>query len=200
MLNTVTIGGITVSENTFYVERDGRLYKSYVGSPEWIDTGFRTGEDFGIYRGNLAIAGKTVYVSKADGHLFQSKDGGNNWIDITTGLPLVFESIREIVVVDSSVYVVTDKGVLCSQTEDKWQVLTDSSDTIIEIVSLAIEGTTVYGINNSGLYYLNDQEKWEIISSEMPDHVSQLVIHDDHFYVSTENRGIFHIPIDKENR
>ncbi len=200
MLNSVTIGGIAVSGNTFYVERDGRLYKSYVGSPVWIDTGFNTGEDFGMFRGNLAVSGETVYVSKADGNLFHSNDGGKNWNDITTDLPLTFKKIREIVFVDLSVYVVTDSGVLLSHTGDKWQILTDSSDTIIEIVSLAVEGTTVYGINNSGLYYLNDQEKWEIISSEIPDQVSQLVIHDEHFYVATKNRGIFHIPIDKENR
>lgn len=200
MLNTVTIGGIAVSGNTFYVERDGRLYRSYVGFPEWIDTGFNTGEDFSMFRGGIAVSDETVYVSKEDGHLFHSNDGGKNWNDITTDLLLTFKKIREMVFVDSSVYVVTDKGVLSSHAGDKWQVLTDSSDTIIEIVSLAVEGTTVYGINNSGLYYLNDQEKWEIISSEIPEHVSQFVIHDDHFYVATENRGIFHIPIDKENR
>ena len=200
MLNVVTIGGIAVRGNTFYVERDGRLYKSYIGSAEWIDTGFNTGEEFSIYRGNLAVSDERVCVSRADGHLFQSKDGGNSWIDITTDLPLTFKKIREIVFVDASVYVVTDKGVLYSQTADKWQVLTDSSNTTIQIVSLAVEGTTIYGVNDSGLYYLDDQEKWENISSEIPGHVSKLVIHDDHFYVATDNRGIFHIPIDKENR
>lgn len=200
MLNAVTIGGIAVSGNTFYVERDGRLYKSYTGHTEWIDTGFNTGEDFGFFRGNLAASGETVYVSKTDGHLFQSIDGGNKWIDITADLPLEFTYIGDILFVDSSVYVVTDKGVLYSQTGDKWKALTDNTDSTIKIVSLAVEGTTIYGVNNSGIYYLDDQDEWVKISSEVPEHVSKLVIHEDRFYMATMNRGIFHIPIDKENR
>lgn len=200
MLNVVTIGGIAVSGNTFYVERDGRLHKSYTGHTEWIDTGFRTGEDFSWFRGNLAASGETVYVSKADGHLFQSIDGGNKWIDITTDLPLEFKNIRDIRFVDSAVYVVTDAGVLYSQTGDKWKALTDNTDSTIKIVSLAVEGTTIYGVNNSGIYHLDDQDIWVKISSEVPEQVSKLVIHKKSFYIATRNRGIFHIPINKENR
>ena len=195
MLNVVTIGGIAVSGNTFYMERDGRLYKSFLGSTQWIDTGFNTGEDFSMFRGGLAVSGETVYVSKEDGHLIRSNDGGTNWNHITTDLPLTFKKIREIVFVNSSVYVVTDKGVLSSQTGDNWQVLTDSSNTIIKIMSLAVEEKTVYGINDSGIYYLDNQDKWVEISSEVPTNVSKLVIHDGQFFVATDNRGIFHIPI-----
>ncbi len=191
MLNVVMIGGIAVSDNTFYVECGGRLYKCDVDSTAWTDTGFDTGENFSFFRGNLAASGKTVYVGKPDGHLFQSNDGGNNWMDITTDLPLVFDIIREIVFLDSSVYVVTDEGVLYTQTGDKWQVLTDNTDSAIEIVSITAEGTTIYGINDSGIYYLNDQQKWEIISSEVPDRVDKLAIHDGHFYIVTKTRGIF---------
>ena len=200
MLNAVTIGGIAVSGNTFYVARDGRLYKSYVGHTEWIDTGFNTGNEFGFFRGNLAVSGETVYVSKEDGHLFQSIDGGNKWIDITADLPLEFTYIFDILFVDSSVYVVTAKGVLYSQTGDKWKVLTDNTDSTIKIVSLAVEGRTIYGVNNSGIYYLDDQDIWVKISSEVPEQVSKLVIHEERFYIATRNRGIFHIPINKENR
>lgn len=200
MLNVITIGGIAVSDNTFYVDRDGRLYKTYIGHTEWIDTGFDTGKEFSFSRGNLAVNGETVYVSKADGQLFKSIDGGNNWIDITTDLPLEYEYIRDIVFVDTSVYVVTDIGVLYSQTGDMWKVLNDNTDSTIEIVSLAAEGTTIYGVNNSGIYYLDDQNEWVKISSEVPEHVSKLVIHQDRFYIATEKQGVFHIPIDKENR
>ncbi len=200
MLNVVTIGGLAVSGNIFYVERDGRLFKSYVGHSEWIDTGFNTGEDFSFFRGSLAVNGKTVYVSKDDGHLFQSNDDGENWIEITTHLPLTYKHIRDIVFVDTAVYVVTDKGVLYTQTGDTWNVLTDDTDSTIEIVSLAVKGTTIYGVNNSGIYYLDEQDVWVKVSSEVPDQVSKLVIHEDRFYIATKNRGIFHIPIDMENR
>ena len=182
------------------MERDGRLYKSYTGHTEWIDTGFNTGDKFGFFIGNLAASGETVYVSKEDGHLFQSIDGGNKWIDITTDLPLEFKNIGDILFVDSSVYVVTDKGVLYSQTGDKWKALTDNTDATIKIVSLAVAGTTIYGVNNSGIYYLDDQDIWVKISAEVPEQVSKLVIHEDRFYIATRNRGIFHIPINQENR
>lgn len=200
MLNVVTIGGIAVSGNTFYVERDGRLYKSYIGASEWIDTGLDTGNDFRYSNGVLVASGETVYVSKADGILFQSMDGGKKWKDITADLPLEFNSIREIVFLDSSVYVATDEGVLFTQTEDDWQILTDGSDTITKIESLAVEGSTIYGINDSGIYYLKDQEKWEKLVSGIPKQVNQLVIKDGRFYVSTSKHGIFHITIDSENR
>lgn len=196
LFNVVTIGGIAISGNTFYVERDGRLYKSYVGASEWIDTGFNTGEDFSWSRGSLAANGESVFVSKADGNLFYSNDGGKKWNNITYDLPLVFKAIKEVVFVDSSVYVVTDKGVLFSQTEDNWQVLTDSSDTSIEIESLAVEGTTLYGVNDSGIYYLDDQVKWEKIVSDVPKQIKILVIKDGRFYVSTDKHGILHITID----
>ena len=200
MLNVVTIGGLAVSGNTFYVERDGRLFKSYVGHSEWIDTGFNTGEDFSFFRGGLAVNGETIFVNKDDGHLFQSNDGGENWIDITTHLPLTYKHIRDIVFVDTAVYVVTDKGVLYTQTGDTWNVLTDGTDSTIEIVSLAVKGVTIYGVNNSGIYYLDEQDVWVKISSDVPDQVSKLVIHENRFYIATKYRGIFHIPIDMENR
>ena len=200
MLGVVTIGGIAVTGNTFYVERDGRLYKSYVGAVEWTDTGFNTGEDFSFSRGSLAASGETVYVSKEDGHLFKSIDAGSNWIDITTDLPLRYKFIREIVFADSLVYVVTDKGVMSSLTGEEWTVLTDNTDSTIEIVSLAVEGTNIFGVNNSGIYHLDEQEKWEELTSDVPEQVSKLVIHEDRFYVATKSRGMFNIPIDMESK
>ena len=200
MLNVVNIGGMTVTGKTYYTVRDGRLYRSHVGCPDWIDTGLETGEDFSFNRGKLAASGETVYVAKADGQLFQSIDSGKNWKNITNDLPITFREIRDITFVGSSVYIATDEGVISVQTGEQWRVLTDTTDTVIDITCITIESGTVYGIGRSGIYKLNDQGEWELFIAEVPDQVSNLIIHDERFYIATDNQGIFHIPIQKQNR
>ena len=59
---------------------------------------------------------------------------------------------------------------------------------------------STYVINNLGIYNLDDQNEWVKLTSEVPEQVRKLVIHKDRFYIATMNRGIFHIPIDLENR
>lgn len=195
MLDIGKVGGIAVSNETFYVEYTRRIFKWKHGFPKWIDTGFDIGENCNS-TASLAASGKMVYVGRRDGALFQSHDEGKNWKDITSNLPLEFDRFNEIVFVGSTVYVATDNGVLTSESAKHWRVLTDSSGSNIVIASLAVDSNTVYGVGDVGIYELDDHREWAKISPEVPDQVQKLVIHNDKFYIMTENRGIFHIPLE----
>ena len=69
----------------------------------------------------VAVSGETVYVGKREGQMFQSFDGGVNWRDVTPNLPLHFTRFKEIVFLNSTVYVATDAGVLVSETGQHWR-------------------------------------------------------------------------------
>ena len=200
MFGVLRIGGLAVSGETFYVEFNEHLVKWNPKDLKWVDTGLDTGELASYKRIGLAVSGQTVYVGKNDGHLFQSFDGGKNWKDITSDLPLVFEDFEEIVFADATVYVATDKGVLTSQTGRQWQVIIDSAGANVVMDSLAVDGTKLYGACDTGIYQLDDLGEWELISQAIPDQVLKLVIHNKRFYIATQNRGLFHIPIEKQNR
>ena len=108
------VGGFAVSGETFYIEYLRRLFKWKPGDAEWTNTGLvDTGEqpNSDLDREfKLAVSAETVYVGKRDGRLFQSFDGGANWRDLTSSLPLRFDYFKEIVFADSTVYIATDKG------------------------------------------------------------------------------------------
>ena len=105
-----------VSGDTFYVEYKQRLFRWRRGEPDWVDTGLidtAEGANEGIAKpATLAVSGETVYVGKRDGHLLRSFDAGNTWKDVTSTMPLRFESFNEIVFVNASVHVATSAGVL----------------------------------------------------------------------------------------
>ena len=96
---------------------------------------------------------------------------------------------------DSTVYVATDKGVLRSETGAHWRVLTDSAGVRPVIVKFAVDATTVYGINDEGTYRLDAQNQWEKISSGTLGEVASLVVMNDRLYSASANEGIFHISL-----
>ena len=195
VLNIGKVRGLAVTDKTFYVEYNSRLYKWKPGFPKWMDTGLDMGEDC-IFTVGLAASSGTVYVGRKDGFLFQSLDAGQSWRDITLTLPLEFDRFIEIVFAGETVYVATDNGVLTSESGKHWRVLTDSSGSNIVIASIAVDQKTVYGASHTGIYELDDHGEWRSISPEVPDQVQKLVIHKDKFYIMTKNRGIFHIPLE----
>ena len=222
------VGGFAVSDETFYIEFLGRLFKWKPGDPEWTNTGLvdvskrsHTGLNKGF---KLAVSAETIYVGKRDGRLFQSFDGGDSWRDVTSNLPLRFSSFKEIIFVGSTVYVATNKGVLASQAGTHWRVITDKMGAYIGIDTFAVDGTTVYGIGDTGVYRLDNRGKWHKISPSAPKKVVSLgdskngntpqvpwefdpqttgkvvslVAKNDRLYIATFQLGIFHLSLEKE--
>ena len=197
----VTLGGLAVSDKTFYIEYRRELFKCKPDTWKWVSTGLI---DSGKQPHNsrkgfrLAVSGKTIYVGMRDGKLFQSFDEGTNWKDVTPNLPLQFKRFREIIFVGSAVYVSTNKGVLTSQNGEHWRVLTDTEDERLIVAGLAVDDTTVYGVCNAGAYRLDNNGKWQKVSPEVPDGIRELVFANDKLYIITHQRGIFHISLKNE--
>ena len=198
------VGAFAVSGGTFYAEYRRRLFRWKPGDSEWknaglLDTGPHVND--GSKNGfKLAVSAETVYVGKRDGRLFQSLDGGNGWRDITPSLPLRFTQFKEIIFVDSTAYVATDRGILTSQTGAYWRVLTDSAGERIVIDRFAVDGTSVYGAGDAGVYRLDDRRQSEQVFPNVPDKVLSLAAKNDKLYIVTKHNGMFHIPLDGEAR
>ncbi len=196
----VRAGGFAVSGQTFYMEYKRQLFKWSPGNPKWentglVDTGAQS-EDRGKDGFELAVSGDTVYVGKRDGKLFQSRDGGNSWRDITSNLPIQFARFNAICFSGATVYVGTDKGTLSSEAGTYWHVATDNIGERIVIDRFAVYGTTVYGAGDKGIYRLDAESRWRQISSEVPGKVLSLVVNKNKLYIATQRRGLFHISLE----
>ncbi len=188
-------GSFTVSDETFYMEYNYKLFRWKSGDSEWHDTGVEeTGElsRYNIWRGfKIAASGEIVYVGKRDGHLLQSLDGGDTWNDITSSLPLSVEHFNQIVFADSTVHVATDKGVFNSKDGVTWCLLTNEAEASVILKSLATIGDSVYGANDEGIYRLqSDIDTWEQVAPEISGVVTSLVVDENMFYVGTERQGV----------
>ena len=195
------IGAFAVNGETFYAEYKQRLFKWKHGDSDWTDTGLiDNSEPFdGFDKGfKLAVSEDTVYAGKRDGKLFQSLDGGKSWKNITPTLPLHFIGFKEIVFAGSTVYVATNEGVLVSQNGEHWHVLTDRIGKRVIIDEFAVNHTRVYGADDASVYRLDAHGKWDQISPNIPDKIVALVVSNDRLYIATQQRGIFHIPLEAQ--
>ena len=188
-------GNFVVSGETYYMEYNYKLFRWKPGDVRWSDTGVE--ETCELTRENMAqgfkiaASGDTVYVGKRDGQLFQSLDGGDNWNDRTSHLPLPVAHFNQIVFADATVHAATDRGVFSSKDGVVWNAITDKAGESVIIKSLALAENTVYGANDDGIYRLEKEAGvWEQIVPEMPDAITSLVVDGDAFYVGTEHRGV----------
>ena len=195
------ITSMAISGKTFYVVYNSRLLKWKQGLTKWVDTGLdtREGNPLGFC---LGTSGKTVYVGRIDGRLFQSLNEGEAWTDITKELPIRFEVFIDITFSGSRVFIATDKGVLTSPKGKQWRVIKDENGKNVSMLCLVDDRSEVYGAESSGIYRFNSNKyEWERISPEVPDRsVQNIDIHNDKLYITTYLRGIFQIPVKQENR
>lgn len=191
---------LTATRDVFYVEYKRSLFKWRLGDPKWTNTGLiDTGDPLdGDSRNGfkIAVSEETVYIGKRDGKLLRSLDGGSNWRDITSNLPLDFAHFKEMVFSGSTLYVATDKGVLVSETGEYWRIMTDRADTRVVINQFGLDSTEVYGIADTGVYRLDTHGQWEQIASEVPDGVDALAITNGRLYGAVTERGIFNMSLE----
>ena len=202
-------GEFAVSGDTYYVEHKRKLFRWKPGTTTWYDTGLinerepTSGKDSDIsgFRvpGGLkfAASGRTVYVGKTDGELFQSFDEGDTWNNVTANLPFPISHFKIIAFAGSTVYVATDKGVIYSRDGTDWHETADVNGAMLVIDKLAVDGTTVYGISDihahpaRHVYQLKkDANAWKQVTPEIPNRVTSLVVEGKTLYIGTIGRGV----------
>ena len=199
-------GAFAVSDDTFYMEYNFKLFRWEPGDTEWYDTELEETAELDvdvwhkIMEGfKLTVSGNTVYVGKRDGHLVVSFDRGNNWIDVTPILPFPVKVFKEIVFAGSTVYVATDAGVATSSDRKRWRAITDTAGTHLIMERLAVDGTNVYGASEKSVYQLeSDGVTWKQLTPEVSDRVTSLAVDRNVLYVGTQSSGMLHFTVNEE--
>ncbi|MCY4401259.1 MAG: sigma-70 family RNA polymerase sigma factor [Candidatus Poribacteria bacterium] len=194
-------GPFSVSGDTFYMECNFKLFRREPGDKEWQAIGQEETAELSWEIAwkdlKLAISGDTVYVGKRDGRLVVSFNKGNNWVDLTPGLPFQVKTYKDIVVAGSTVCVATDAGIITSDDGKNWSTVTDANGTNLIMEHLADDDTTLYGITkDTGIYRLENATFKQIIS-DIPEHVTSLAVDGNTLYVGTENRGMLHYNLEE---
>ena len=201
------IGNFAVSGDTYYMEYEQRLFRWKTDTPEWVDTGLinelpidmtESANTLDSFPSNLAVSGRTVYIGKWVGHLFQSFDEGNTWNDVTASLPFPVAHFREVTFAGSTVYVATDRGVVYSNDGTHWQATTDTEGTPIVIERFAVDGTTLYGTSEQRVYQLKEGSGvWQQVAPEIPMPITSLAVDGNRLYVGTTGSGVLRFTLDE---
>ncbi len=200
-------GTFAVSDDTFYMEYNFKLFRWEPGDTAWQDIKQEEASIIAWQDLQLAVSGDTVYVGKRDGHLVVSFDRGDNWIDLTPALPFPVTTFKEIMVAGSTVYVATDAGIITSDDGRNWGILTDVKGTNLIMEQLAVDGTTLYGITQkTDLYILeSDTGTWKQIITEIPEGAimdvtangTSLIVAGSNLYLGTIFEGILHLTLEQ---
>ena len=218
---TSIFGNFSVSDETYYVEYKQRLFRWKSGTDAWYDTGLvDKGENFisslmstpfdysagtslfsDVFNSmgfKLAVASKTVYVGKRDGHLSQSFDEGETWNDATADLPFPVEKFKAIAFAGSTVYVATDKGVAYSSDGTQWHEAVDIEGSPLVIEKIVVDGTKVYGTSGQYVYQLKENsDMWKRVTPEIPDTVLSFDVDGNTLYVGTSSSGVLRFTLDE---
>ncbi len=194
-------GPFAVSGDTFYMEYNFKLFRWKPGDAKWHDTGqeetVELTQEAARKSPKLAVSGNTVYVGKRDGHLVVSFDRGNNWIDLTPAMPFIVKSFKDIVFAGPTVYVATDTGIITSDDDRTWRVVTDAKGSNLVMEHLAADGATVYGVTKDTSIYRMENGAWKQVVSEIPDNVTSLAVDGDTLYVGTEYNEVLHFNLEE---
>ena len=204
------LGSLLMTDTTYYVEYNHRLWKWKHGNSEWIDTNLLDTKDptevlwstnnfFDRIGFKLAVSDDTVYVGKLDGHLMRSADEGANWLDVTDNLPFSVDHFKSVVFNGNFVYVATDKGVAVSGNGTEWLSLTDVEGTLVIIERLVVDKNILYGESNQIIYELNQNTgKWKQITSEIPYPVICFDVDGNTIYVGTDGQGVIRYTMENQ--
>jgi RNA polymerase sigma factor (sigma-70 family) len=186
-----TNGTFTVADDTVYMVFRHKLFRWRFGETAWHDTGLDLKDQEGF---TLAASGNTVYVGKPGGEFFLSEDSGDTWRDVTANLPFP-GFFKDILFAGSTVYILTDIGVISSRDGKTWQTwhdLTDADGNVIFIDRIAVDGETAYGVCDSGIYQADKQTNtWKQVIPELPHKATSLAIDGDTFYIGTRQNGVY---------
>lgn len=197
----LTNGGFAITGETVFMEFRHKLFRWRKGEAQWFNTGVvdtterAAGAD--TSKGlTLAAFQNVVYAGKRDGSLFQSLDSGESWKEITSDLPFPFAYFEEIAFAGSTVYLVTDQGVMNSLDGIHWNTLTDAEGHRVPITRIAVDGDKVYGVGNQGVYRIDPEtDTWIQMSSEIPYKVTSFAVDRGIFYIGTRHRGVLRLQI-----
>ena len=201
----LTNGGFTMTDETVFMEFRRKLFRWRRGEAQWFNTSLvdNTERALGtdISKGlTLAASQNIVYAGKRDGSLFQSLDGGENWKEITADLPFAFAYFEEIAFAGSTVYIVTDQGVMNSYDGINWNALTDTEGHRVQMIRIASDGDMVYGVCNQGVYRMNAKTgTWIQMASEIPYKITAFTVDRGIFYIGTRHRGVLRLHLDQSN-
>ena len=203
MEERLTNGGFTIADNTVFMEYRRKLFKWHRSEKRWFDTGLvdsteRTAGADTSKGLTLAASQNVVYAGKRNGSLFQSLNSGDSWKEVTVDLPFSFAYFEDIVFADSTVYVVTDQGVISSHDGFNWSALTDTEGNRIPISRIAVDSDKVYGVGNRGVYRIDlATDTWIRVSSEIPYKITAFAVDRGIFYIGTRHRGVLRLQLNE---
>ena len=153
---------LAVSGRTVYISSmNRRLLRSVNEGDSWTDVSQnvpnwkqRFEQTFRTDLYNLVFVGETIYAKAGDG-VFRSRDGGETWTSIGTGLP---DGYIEMQLVDgTTLYGTSSHGIFrLAQGSDSWELI---APTQRDIMALAFDGTTFYiGTSDEGVFRLSLDE------------------------------------------
>ena len=203
MEERLTNGGFTIADNTVFMEYRRKLLRWHRSERLWFDTGLvdSTERAHGADTSKgftLSASDNVVYAGKRDGSLFQSLNSGDSWKEVTADLPFSFAYFRDIVFAGTTVYLITDQGVVNSRDGINWNALTDTEGKRIPISRIAVDRSSIYGVSTQGVYRINPKTNtWIQISPEIPYEATALTVDRGILYIGTRHSGVLRLQLNE---